>query len=275
MTVESEETSIAHIMEIIDKLPVSRSVAKKAEKDIPRAAEDNANKAAAVEPTIEELCDNFNIEDQQVPISPITKDLREHNINPAKQVSYACPVSPISLIHQVAQQARDAPPLIWEEFGRNGLFGCRLHWGNLTWITPAQYARKKEARNMVAVMACIEILGNKFIFEHTDPKKYESWTKQSVRAMCNELLEQEETVSKEEHIPVTCAAGEDPQKPFVAIVNEECQKRRLPLPNYECFGETCGGIMKFRCRVSGLSLMRIHRSVPQRMKLPSAFTNGC
>lgn len=118
MTVESEETSIAHIMEIIDKLPVSRSVAKKAEKDIPRAAEVNANEAANVEPTIEELCDNFNVEDQQVPtISPISKDLKELKIkpviSPVKQVSYACPVSPISLIYQVVQQARDAPPLIY------------------------------------------------------------------------------------------------------------------------------------------------------------------
>lgn len=83
--------------------------------------------------------------------------------------------------------------------------------------------------------------------------------------MCNELLEQEETVSKEEsntptNIPVTCVAGEDPQRLFIAIINEECQKRRLPLPNYECFGETCGGIMKFRCRVSGFSTFPDFRS---------------
>ena len=118
---------------------------------------------------------------------------------------------------------------------------------------------------MVAVMACIESFGNQFIFENTDPKLYESWTRESVRAMSNELLSKDSeeissATNSNSKLPVDESAGEDQQRPYPALVNEECQKRKLPLPNYELFGETCGGVVKFRCRVSDFSTFPAFRS---------------
>lgn len=67
-------------------------------------------------------------------------------------------------------------------------------------IPPAEYSRKKEARAAVSIMACIEIFGNRFIFENVsiETSKYETWTKESVRKMSDEY-EQKMTTSSDKN----------------------------------------------------------------------------
>lgn len=161
------------------------------------------------------------------------------------------------------QKNRDVPPFIWSEFTSQNRFGCRIQWGEKFWIAPAEYSRKKEARTMVALMACIEIFDDRFIFENlnVDPSVYKSWTKESVRKMSDEYdtNKESEVVPEPKNMPpkseplssFTNVIDSSPSdRTFTALVNEECQKRRISLPGYQLFSEKCGSISKFRCRVT-------------------------
>ena len=113
---------------------------------------------------------------------------------------------------------------------------------------------------MVAAMACIENYGNRFFFQNIDPKKYESWTRESVRRISDELMNQPEPPAKTPDEIMSPSDPENLDRPYTALVNEECQKRRLPLPNYEFEGETWNGITKFRCLVTDFSTFPDFRS---------------
>lgn len=120
-----------------------------AENGIPRAVAgietesetENASKSkgSTSEPSIDELIDNFHIADFE---PSKFEEENDQQVPTAKNVCVACSISPISLIIQLSQKARNSPPLIWEEFIRNGLFGCRLQWGNKIWITSAEWTQE-------------------------------------------------------------------------------------------------------------------------------------
>ena len=99
-----------------------------------------------------------------------------------------CSISPISLLLELSQRNGAAPNVKWEEFCKNRLFGCKVDFGNKFWIVPAEYSLKKEAKTMVALMACTELIGDNILFESIELKKYESWTKASVRKDSDELF---------------------------------------------------------------------------------------
>lgn len=54
-------------------------------------------------------------------------------------------------------------------------------------------------------------------------------------------------ISNNQHGESSSSPLEDSERPYTALVNEECQKHRLSLPNYEIFEENCNSITKFRC----------------------------
>lgn len=197
-----------------------------------------------------DMCDNLT-----VPPPEETSDIEDQQVPRLKKSNFDLCGSPISALMEYCQCKPNLPTITWKEFNRNGLFGCQISLGDKFWITPAEHYRKKEARNMVAVMACIELLGNKFKFENVDLIKYENWTKEDVRALSDRLFKEinssmqteDNSETKLENVLESVSIDHDSNKPYLSIVNEACQKGGIPLPNYECLGENCGGITRYRC----------------------------
>jgi len=126
--------------------------------------------------TLPEYANDGNYEnmDQEVPVENSSRVL--------------CSISPVSLLLELSQRNSVASNVKWEELCKNGLFGYKVDYNNKFWIVPAEYSRKKEAKTMVALMACTELIGDNILFESIELKKYESWTKASVRKDSDELF---------------------------------------------------------------------------------------
>lgn len=256
MTIRPESSIADHIQLSLSSLPISRAANKKPEflntkntllyqEEIPKST------------VSDEKDDDLIFFEDRNPSN-------DHEVPSAESSRIVCEISPVSLIMEQNQKMRGSAPLIWEEFSDGGLFGCRLNWENRFWIAPAVYSRKKEARTMAALMACTEIFGNRFIFENIEFHKYETWTKESVRIMSDDLAEKsKEVCAKVEELAFkndsANQAGESllttssDDKPYVAFVNEKCQKLGIPMPNYEMFSEKCGPFLKFRCSVTNIA----------------------
>lgn len=282
-------TSIADdIHACLVDLPISRAAIKKFddsqnglndEKRVSECPDEIPRSVEKDEPSMINLNYNLTGEDSFYFFEDKTpsKDSEDQRVPSAHYRSkYATPHSPITVLMEYSQKNRNTSPFVWNEFSENGLFGCRIQWGDKFWVAPAEYSRKKEARTIVAIMACIEIFDDCFIFENVNidsSDDYKSWTKDSVRKMSDEyerkrlatseknsdsdkVLKSSANISSKSELPANVVASNDPsssERPFVAIVNEMCQKLRIPLPEYECFSEKCGSIQKFRCSVSNLS----------------------
>lgn len=260
MTIEEKSSSRQDLDQfrcLLDSLPVSRAALKKADSEMNNSDE---YIAASFEKKImggdkdkdEELIVDLN--------DTLAEDVRKVPI--AKSSRVLCSMSPISLLLELSQRNRDIPNVKWEEFCKNGLFGCKVDFGNNFWIVPAEYSHKKEAKTMVALMACTELMGDNILFESIELKKYESWTKASVRKSSDELFKIYKNFKDDSkmnsHLTSKCPqqsestiinpiVADDGSVSYVSLVNEACQKLQIDLPIYHFSSEKIGSNLNFRC----------------------------
>lgn len=277
MTVEEQSASgknLNEIVSILDCLPISRAALKKSESMIDCTDSESSEKKVVDcikdENLIIDLNDNLaEAED----VTKIKKDMDQEV--PVSNSSYILTAtSPVSLLMEYSQRDLNGPTVIWNEYSHSGLFGCRVDFGDKFWIVPAQYSRKKEARSMVALMACTELIDRKILFDNVELKKYESWTKDSVRKMSDELAEKyicsevdpvtiknstsnycqnQESVIIKLDSPSN-SATRDESVSYVALVNEACQKLQINSPDYKLSQEKLGSNnLKFSCSVEKFS----------------------
>ena len=235
-----------NIKSSLESLPISRAVSKKSEysrndtksgipEEVPRYEKDELSLSDS---NVNWLNENVLYFSEDRTTTTPTKNHQDQEVPSGNYSSrIASSISPISLLMDHNQKLRNSPPIIWKEFSSNGLFGCGLHWGSRFWVTPTEYTRKKGARIMAALMACIEIFGNRFIFEGIDLNKYESWTKESVRKMSDDQAAQKsieiaqvdalnngnlENPGNTENTGITGTIDESSSnQPYTALVNEK------------------------------------------------------
>lgn len=162
--------------------------------------------------------------------SPIVRD-RKTNIG-----------APIPAFYEYVEKQSSSEPIVFDDFTKGPYFGCRLRWGKKVWVAPAEHRQKKDAHNLAAVMACVELFGEGFVYEGVDPRIYVKFTRESVRklaekyvfAMSDELLAGHSNAF-DDSTDVTNLKVEplaDGRK-FTSLVNEICQKMRFTPPNYQ------------------------------------------
>lgn len=93
-------------------------------------------------------------------------------------------MDPITTLHEYVEKSGSArEQLIFQEFRHQNRFGYRLLWNNQSWVSPATSQNKRDAKMHVALMACVEILGNGFVFEGIDPSVYANWTPEYIQGI--------------------------------------------------------------------------------------------
>lgn len=150
--------------------------------------------------------------------------------------------APIPAFYEFVEKQSSKDPIVFDDFNKGLIYGCRLSWGKKFWVAPAEFKQKKDARNYVAVMACVECFGEGFTFEGVDPRIYHNWTRESVRqasdkysfACSDELLANGATDDMLEIDPSTIKVEplSDGRK-FTSVINEICQKLRMTPPNFQ------------------------------------------
>ena len=272
MTVEKMSVGpvVDQLKYLLDSLPVSRAAIKKKENETIASGDANT-----VMPNVKEA--NFKGDNDKNLIIDSNDTLLEENacvdsfetdqkVPVVKPSRILCPTSPVSLLLELSQ-SRDAPNVIWEEFSKNGRFGCKVYFGDKFWIVPAEYSRKKEARTMVALMACTELIGDNILFENIELVKYESWTKNSVRKLSDDLAENNDHC-KESSVVISndmmsnntqntetanfSFSSSDKSVSYVSLVNEACQKCKIDSPVYNISEENSGATLKYRCFVENI-----------------------
>lgn len=272
MTVEEQTQNLDQFKFILDSLPISRAALKKSESVI--------NSVEANVPTLEDenvaVCvkdENLIIDLNDTLAEVVNNDCadKDQEVPAAKSSRILISTSPVSLLLELSQRIQGGPAIIWDEFSHDGLFGCRVNFGDKFWIVPAEYSRKKEARAMVALMACIELIDDNLLFENVKLEKYESWTKTYVREKSDELAriyynlekdkilltnppcQKQDSVIAKPVIPSTFPTCDDEAVSYVALVNEVCQRRQINSPIYNVTAVNVGAIPKFRCHVENFS----------------------
>lgn len=155
--------------------------------------------------------------------------------------------APIPALFEFAEKQMSKESILYDDFVKGINFGCRIVWGKKFWVAPAIHRQKKEARNYAAVMACVELFGEGFIYEGIDPDLYRDWTRDYVRsvsdkysfATSDELLNEVPNVLTEKYDSdlvfdfsnIKIEPLSDGKK-FLSVVNEICQKMRFTPPNY-------------------------------------------
>ncbi|TEB19491.1 hypothetical protein C9890_0204 [Perkinsus sp. BL_2016] len=181
--------------------------------------------------------------DPNIRLSPL--NISENDANVPKKTATERKTNigaPIPAFYEFVEKQSSTEPIIFDDFIKGANYGCRLRWGQKSWVAPAEHRQKKDAHNLAAVMACIELFGEGFTFEGVDPRIYVKWSRESVRkasdryifATSDELLAQESLNPPEpvDSSKLTVEPLSDGRK-FTSVINEICQKMRFTPPNYQ------------------------------------------
>ena len=165
--------------------------------------------------------------------------------------------NPVNALYEYAHGRINVSAPVYDIFTKSGCFGCLLKFNQKEYLVEAIYKKKSDAKYEVSRVACEDIFGfDKSTGAIIAPKVATAEEKKEFAvASTVELLKPTSTNTTDLSTPPKMAFDSGIQLPagrrFITVVNEVCQKHKLPAPHYD-FSISNDISSMYACRIANL-----------------------